>query len=120
MRKGPDLLNNLFGVVLRFREKGVAISGDISKMYHRVLVPQQDQHVHRFVWRNFDTSRKHDVYVKTVLTFGDKPAPAMAQIALQKTAQESQTSYPQASKTLMENTYIDDVCELVDTVEDAR
>lgn len=28
--KGPDLLNNLFGVVLRFREKEVAISGDIS------------------------------------------------------------------------------------------
>ena len=44
----------------------------------------------------------------------------MAQIALQKTAQESQTSYPQAAKTLMENTYMDDVCDLVDTVEDAR
>ena len=119
-KKGPDLLNNLFGVVLRFREKGVAISGDISKMYHRVLIPQQDQRVHRFVWRNFDTSRKPDVYVKTVLTFGDKPAPAMAQIALQKTAQESQTSHPQAAKTLMENTYMDDVCDSVDTVEDAR
>ena len=55
-KKGPYLLNNLFSVVLRFREKGVAISGDISKMYHHVLIPQQDQHVHRFVWRNFDTS----------------------------------------------------------------
>ena len=67
-RKGPDLLNNLFGVVLRFREKEVAISGDISKMYHRVIIPEQDQHVHRFVWRNFDTNREPDVYVKTVLT----------------------------------------------------
>ena len=28
--KGPDLLNNLFGVILRFREKEVAVMGDIS------------------------------------------------------------------------------------------
>ena len=32
--KGPDLLNNLFGVVLRFRENAVAVCGDITKMYH--------------------------------------------------------------------------------------
>jgi hypothetical protein len=37
--KGPDLLNNLFGVILRFRENQVAIHGDISKMYHRVMYP---------------------------------------------------------------------------------
>ena len=34
--KGPDLLNNLCGVLLRFREHEVAISADISKMCHRV------------------------------------------------------------------------------------
>ena len=47
--KGPDLLSNLFGVVLRFREKEVALVGDISKMYHRILIPERDQHVHRFL-----------------------------------------------------------------------
>lgn len=87
--KGPDLLNNLFGVVLRFREREVALVGDISKMYHRILIPEPDQQVHRFLWRNLETSREPDVYVKTVLTFGDKPAPAMAQTALRKTAEES-------------------------------
>ena len=46
--KGPDLLNNLFGVVLRFRENAVAICGDITKMYHMVAIPMLDQHVHRF------------------------------------------------------------------------
>ena len=50
--KGPDLLNSSFGVLLRFRENEVAISADISKMYHRVLIPEQDQHVHRYLWRN--------------------------------------------------------------------
>ena len=86
--KGPDLLNNLFGVVLRFREKEVALVGDISKMYHRVLISPHDQHIHRFLWRNLDTSREPDVYVKTVLTFGDKPAPA-ANCSLQNSARKS-------------------------------
>ena len=57
-------------------------------MYHRVLIPERDQHVHRFLWRNFNTQREPDVYVKPVLTFGDKPAPAMAQTALRKRAEE--------------------------------
>ena len=64
--KGPDLLNNLFGVILRFRENPVAIHGDISKMYHRVLIPEVDQHVHRYVWRDMEVDRDPDTYVKTV------------------------------------------------------
>ena len=61
-----------------------------------------------------------DTYVKTVLTFGDKPAPAMAQIALRKTAQENKASYPEAAKVLTKNTYMDDICESVDTEKEAR
>ena len=83
--KGPDLLNSLFGVILHFRENPIAIAGDISKMYHMVSIPLADQHVHRFVWRNCETEEP-DTYVKMVLTFGDRPAPAMATTAMRKTA----------------------------------
>ena len=104
------LLNDIFGVLLRFRENEVAILGDISKMYHRMTIPETDQHVHRFLWRNMDSSKELDVYVKTVLTFGDRPAPAMAQTALRRTAQENKESYPEAAKTLTDKVYIDDIC----------
>ena len=96
-RKGPDLLNDLFGVILRFREKEVAVIADISKMYHRVLIPVEDRHVLKFLWRNLETDRPADIYVMNVLTFGDKPAPAMAQIALQMTAEEGKSSNPEAA-----------------------
>lgn len=61
--KEPDLLNSLFGLVLRFREREVAVMGDISKMYNHVLIPEGDQHVHRFLWRNLEMEREPDVYV---------------------------------------------------------
>ena len=118
--KGPDLLNGLFGVVLRFRENRVAVSGDISKMYHRILIPLEDQHVHRFLWREMKTDREPDTYVKTVLTFGDKPAPAMAQIALKKTAEEGESLSPHAAKTLKNNSYMDDILDSVHTVKEAQ
>eukprot|EP00112_Aurelia_sp_Birch-Aquarium-sp1_P026220 Seg9160.2 transcript_id=Seg9160.2/GoldUCD/mRNA.D3Y31 product="hypothetical protein" protein_id=Seg9160.2/GoldUCD/D3Y31 len=118
--KGPDLLNNLFGVNLRFREREVALIGDILKMYHRILIPERDHHVHRFLWRNLESNREADVYVKTVLTFGDKPAPAMAQIALRKTAEECKEIKPEAAKVQTKYVYMDAICESVDTVEEAK
>ena len=67
-----------------------------------------------------ETEREPDIFVKTVLTFGDKPAPAMAQIALRKTAQENKEGYPEAAEVLTNNTYMDDICESVDTEKEAR
>ena len=118
--KGPDLLNDLFGVLLRFREGQAAVLGDIKKMYHRILIPEVDQQVHRFLWRNLDTEGEPDTYVKTVLTFGDKPAPEMALTALKKTAEESADVHPEAADVLKNNTYMDDICESRKTTDEAR
>ena len=117
-RKGRDMLNSLFRVTLRFRENEVAVT--ISKMYHRVLIPEQDQQVHRYLWKNMETNREPDVYVKTVLTFGDKPAPAMAQIALRKTADQAKSSYSVAAQVLKNNTYMDDICDFVHSIQQAK
>nr|XP_054768267.1 uncharacterized protein LOC129275809 [Lytechinus pictus] len=118
--KGPDLLKDLFGVLLRFRERPVAILGDISKMYHRVLIPEADQHVHRYLWRDLNVKQEPDVYVKKVVTFRDKPAPAMAQIALRRTAEEGRGAYPEAASVIERDTYMDDICTSVSTVEEGR
>ncbi|CAB4016087.1 RNA-directed DNA polymerase from transposon BS, partial [Paramuricea clavata] len=36
--KGPDLMNNLLGILVRFREGPVAFVGDIRKMYHAIKI----------------------------------------------------------------------------------
>ena len=81
-----------------------------------MLILERDQHVLRYLWRNFNTQREPDVYVKRVLTFGDTPAPAMAQTALRKTAEEKRDEYPEAAETLTKNSYMDDI----DTVKQAE
>ena len=52
--------------------------------------------------------------------FGDKPAPAMAQIALRKTADQARGSYPEAAQVLKNNTYMDDICDSVHSVQRAK
>lgn len=88
-------------------------------MYDRVLILAKDQHVNLFFWRSLDACREADVYVKTVLTFGDKLVTTMAQTALQKTADENKTIYPQTTKAIKDNSYMDDICDPVDEVERA-
>ena len=118
--KGPDLLNNSFGIIVRFRENPIAISGDISKIYHMVSIPLANQHVHRFVSRNCETEREPDIYAKIVLTFGDRPAPAMATTAMRKTASLREDVKPRAAEAIVKNAYVDDICDSVSTKEEAK
>ena len=55
-----------------------------------------------------------------MLAFGDKPAPAMAQIALRKTAQEGENESKRAAEAVRDNSYMDDICDSVHSTEDAR
>ena len=55
-----------------------------------------------------------------MLTFGDKLAAAMAQMALRKTAREKKAVYPEAAEALLKNAYMDDICDSVHTATEAK
>ena len=48
--QGPEMTNNLLGVLLRFREEGIAIKGDIEAMFHQVKMQPSDCNALRFLW----------------------------------------------------------------------
>ena len=112
--KGPNVMNNMLGVLIRFREGKIALAGDIRKMYHSVHLSETDQHMHRFLWRNLDINAKIETYIFTRVCFGDKPAGTIATVALRKTADEYSMKYPRASDTIKNNTYVDDILDSVD------
>ena len=117
---GPDLLNSLVGVLLRFRENEYGFMGDIQKMYHSVKIKLLDQHTHRFLWREMNLARAADTYVMQRVSFGDKPSGTIATVALRKTAEMSQARYPKAAQTVQDNTYMDDVIDSVKTEEEVK
>ena len=50
--KGPDLLSNLNGVILRFRVDNIALSADTEQMFMQVKVTPEDRKFLRFLWIN--------------------------------------------------------------------
>ena len=87
-------------------------------MYHTVYTREIEQHTHRFLWRNMDITRPPDTYVIQRVSFGDKPSGAIATIALRKTAEFGQNEFPEATKVIKENSYMDDIIDSTKFFED--
>ena len=83
--KGPDLLNNLFSVLLKFRSGRYALTSDIKQMFHQVRIIPSDRDALRFLWR-YKVNEKMDEYVMNVHLFGKTDSPCCANWSLKRTA----------------------------------
>ena len=117
---GPDLLNNLLGVLLRFRAGRTAISGDIEGMFLQARVPKADQRYLRFLSRE-ETSQDVEVYQYTRHVFGAKSTPTCANYALQRTAEDNSRDYPTSVvQTVSNNFYMDDLLKSTNSKEEGQ
>ena len=113
------MLNKLLGVLMRFRGEQIAFIGDISKMFHSIEIPTVDQMTHLFLWRDLDASREPETYAITAVNMGDRPSATIAIVALRKTAEMYKEKCPEASNTIITNSYMDDIPESVPTKKEA-
>ena len=73
IHQGPNFLNNLAGVLIRFRKEPVALVADIKLMFHQCFVLPEDQRFLRFLWwPEGDVNRPARVYAMKVHLFGGK------------------------------------------------
>ena len=115
---GPDLLQDLFNVLLRFRQHPYAVSADIEGMFLQVGVPTVDQSSLRFLWRE-DPTKNVDVLQYTRHIFGSKDSPTCANFALQQAARDNQNKFPEAAKAVQQKFYMDDYLDSIDCPERA-
>lgn len=116
---GPDQLVPLPELLRRFRERKVAVTGDIFEMFHQIGIQEKDQHVQRFLWRE-DPSKEPDIYVMMVMTFGSKWSPSSAQYVKNRNANDFKQKYPRAVEAIVENHYVDDMIDCTHTVDEAE
>ena len=112
LAKGPDsYMNNLVGILLRWREERVALIGDIRKMFNSVYLKALEQHCYCFLWRDLQQHRPPDIYVIQRVNMGDTPAPAISTEAVYKTAELYREDSPQAANLLKHSSYVDDLID---------
>jgi hypothetical protein len=114
---GPNLLNDVVDVLMRFRSGLVAYSGDVKQMFLKILLTPEDRPYHCFLWR--DPSGQIQVHQFQVHVFGNAGSPFVAVFVVKEHAQKYKQQYPHAVEALVHSTLIDDVLDSADTVEDA-
>ena len=85
---GPDLIQNLINILLRFRQHPFAVSADIEGMFFQVGALTCDPPSLRFLWREDPTSNVVVHQYKRHI-FGAKDSPTCANYSLQRTASDN-------------------------------
>ena len=117
LMKGPNTLNDLFGVQLRFRSYQYALACDISKMYTMIKTTDLERHLRRVLFRDADPTQPVKTYGTNVVMFGDRPAAAIATVAIRKTATIYKEINEEAAEKIIRDSYVDDITTGTDDVE---
>ncbi|XP_021963617.1 uncharacterized protein LOC110859062 [Folsomia candida] len=115
---GPTIQDDLCTILMRFRMKPIALKADIAKMYRQFKVAEEDWDFQKILWRESPSEPIKEYWLLTV-TYGTAPAPYLATRSLQQLASDEASSYPIASKILLEDMYVDDLLGGASNVEQA-
>ena len=118
---GPDLLNSLVGVLMRFRLEKIAIVADIEAMFHQVLVPKSDADSLRFLWKEDIFSDDPPITMQMLVhIFGATDSATAANFAMKKTGRDNHKSFSSAAfETFLKSFYMDDLLKSVRSIEAA-
>ncbi|XP_043482111.1 uncharacterized protein LOC122511116 [Leptopilina heterotoma] len=116
--KGADLLSSLPGLLFKFREKRIAICGDLREMFHQVRIRKEDCGSQRLLWRD-EKTKEICTLEMVVMIFGAISSPYVALEVKNRNAEQFKEMYPEACEAIIDNHYVDDFLISVDTEEEA-
>lgn len=121
--QGPDSINRLRGVLMRYRRGEVGYSADIESMFYNFYIPDDDKNFLRFFWfKDNNPNNQLQQYRGCVHLFGNSPSPAVAQFGLSYAVGQSVSDcqYSEISREFItRNFYVDDALGSASSVEEA-
>ena len=118
---GPDLVNRLVGVLLRYRQKMVGISADIRGFFHQIYVDDRDRAVFRFHWWEDAEMTKLIELEMYVHIFGAKSSPAVATFVLRYHGKQMEGEFSaETVSAILRSFYVDDLLASYESVEKAK
>ena len=115
-KQGPNLINKLVHVLLRFRLHRFAVQADIEAMYNQVRIPSKDKDALRFLW----CKDGNIVYLRmTSHLFGGVWCSSSSTYALRRTLSDSEGVSDLVRETIERAFYVDDCLKSVPTKSEA-
>ncbi|XP_068686960.1 uncharacterized protein [Montipora foliosa] len=107
---GPSLTPTIFKILLRFRERKIALVGDIEKAFLNIKVQEQDRNVLRFLW--IDSLEKDDpelvLYRFCRVVFGVNSSPFLLNATLRHHISQYSLD-AEFVENLLNSFYVDDL-----------
>ncbi len=119
--QGPDLTNQLVGVLCRFRTEPTAFMCDVEGMFHQFKVLETHRNFLRFLWwEDSDTTKRPVEYRMTVHLFGAGSSPGCANYGLKRIADDHEEECgSEAANFVRNNFYVDDGLKSVENTKQA-
>lgn len=115
---GKKLQTELYTTLMRFRRHKVAICADIKKMFNQIKLNKEQWDCQRIFWRESEDQPLKEYWL-TVVTFGLTSSAFLAVRCVIQAAREAKEQFPEASKTIEEDFYMDDCVTGTDSIEKA-
>ena len=109
MMKGPNVLGDIWELLMRFRGYRYGLISDISKAYHSLKTGMLEKHLRKVVWRHGKTGSVWRVYGFLVVAFGDRIAAVLLQIAIRLISELYKDIDLVASHKLLSDMFVDDL-----------
>ena len=114
LETGPNLMNSLVVILLRFRKGRYASKADIQKAFLQIEVAEQDRDALRLLWIE---DGQVQILRYTKLPFGLTCSPFILGAVLQKHLNESEMD-PEMKDEILASFYVDDNVFAMDNIED--
>ena len=93
---GPDFLNRLVNVMLRFRRKEIVLTADIQDFFYQIRVDPKDAASLRFLWWSDESMKEIITLEALVHIFGPTSSPGISNFVLRHHAEKIRSQFPES------------------------
>lgn len=115
---GPTIQQDLFSILLRFRQHKYVVAADIAKMFRQILLNSSQRCLQRVLWRE-NAENELEVWELNTVTYGTTSASFLAIRCIYQLAKENKDKYPEFAKVIQSEFYVDDLLTGADTKDEA-
>ncbi|XP_018405553.1 PREDICTED: uncharacterized protein LOC108781929 [Cyphomyrmex costatus] len=108
LRVGPTIQQELFAILIRFRQHPYVLTGDIEKMFRQIYVHEEHRDLQRILWKE-DSNAPIEEFTLNTVTFGLASSPFLAVRCLHQLAHDYQEIAPEISQIILRDFYMDDL-----------
>ncbi|XP_055837021.1 uncharacterized protein LOC129905551 [Episyrphus balteatus] len=119
MMIGPRRQDNIFDIIIKWRQWKFVVTADIEKMYRQINSAEEHQEYHRIFWREQPKDNIRE-YKLTTVTYGTAAAPFLAVRTLQEVANQSKDKDTRIKEIIREEFYVYDLMTGANNEDECR